>query len=101
MRRFNLQSYVASNLIARVDLETQLNTTAESFSHSTVLYFGLIIKTLRTLTQVDQPYMGLLSHVRVHTKEENMIVNVSLNSQNDRIASQVTNHLYFELFTSP
>lgn len=58
LRRFHSQSFVASDLLNNADFDGQISRIIDDFRHSTVVHFGLLIKTIRTVNQVNQFYSG-------------------------------------------
>lgn len=54
------ESFISSNLLTESDIHDQMNIIFNEFSQSTILHFSLVVDILHLLTQVDQPYMGII-----------------------------------------
>ena len=98
IRRFMMQSFVTSHVLAELDFNTELNTTVNHFFQSTTFYFGQLVNTVHLLMQVDQPFIqseslidgGLLNvHNSVETNKttgnERWRVSSSFELTNDEI----------------
>ncbi|CAF1440472.1 unnamed protein product [Adineta steineri] len=71
LHRFVSQPFIVSNLLPEIDFTKQLNLTLDQFFQSTIDYFGLLIKTVQILTQVDQPYSGQIGANVMRLENEN------------------------------
>ena len=58
VRRFNVRSFVTSNLLTEIDFNAQLNSTITQFIQSTTIDYSRLIDIIRLVTQVDQPFTG-------------------------------------------
>ena len=95
VQRFISQSFIASTILTEVDFNVQLNTILDQFFQSTIIYFGLLIKTVRILTQIDQPYFGQVARNKGRSEEENLIVTSKKNITNGVTTTQVFLDEYF------
>jgi hypothetical protein len=89
VQRFLLQSFIASIVPTETDFNTQLNATFHQFFRSTAVYFGLLIKTVRIFTQVDQPYFGPTVSNGFNTEEDSLIGTFTTDEVNNLKGSQV------------
>ncbi|CAF1328222.1 unnamed protein product [Adineta steineri] len=87
--RFLSQPFIVSNVLPEIDFEKQLNLTLEQFFQSTIDYFGLLIKTVQILIQIDQPYSGPIGAYTVRDEDENPVGIYTKNETNGRIKIQV------------
>ncbi|CAF1283104.1 unnamed protein product [Adineta steineri] len=87
--RFLSQPFIVSNVLPEIDFEKQLNLTLEQFFQSTIDYFGLLIKTVQILIQIDQPYSGPIGAYTVRDEDENPVGVYTKNETNGRIKIQV------------
>ncbi|CAF0967598.1 unnamed protein product [Adineta steineri] len=71
--RFLSQPFIISNVLPETDFHEQLNLTIDQFFQSTIDYFGLLIKTVQILIQVDQPYSGQIGAHNMRREAENPI----------------------------
>lgn len=58
LRRFFLQSFVASSVLSEGSFDVQINASLRQFFQSTFRSFDSLIDPVRLLVQVDQPQMG-------------------------------------------
>ncbi|CAF3989604.1 unnamed protein product [Adineta steineri] len=87
--RFLSEPFIVSNILPEIDFEKQLNLTLEQFFQSTIDYFGLLIKTVQILIQIDQPYSGPIGAYTVRDEDENPVGVYTKNETNGRIKIQV------------
>ncbi len=92
VQRFFLQSFIASIVLTETDFNAQLNATLHQFFRSTIVYFGLLIKTVRIFTQVDQPYFGPILSNGLNAGEDSLIGTFTTDDVNNLRGSQVFIH---------
>ncbi|CAF0927857.1 unnamed protein product [Adineta steineri] len=56
--RFNMRSFVTSNLLTEIDFSTQLDTIFTQFNQSTATDYRSLVDLVLLVTQVDQPFVG-------------------------------------------
>jgi hypothetical protein len=89
VHRFIMQSFITSSVLIENHFNIQFNTTLNQFFNSMIIYFGLLVNTVRLLHQVDQPLMGSLS--TRYPDKLNIIPKVKIitNETNNQQAPQV------------
>ncbi|CAF1144697.1 unnamed protein product [Adineta steineri] len=69
---FRSQPFIASSVMNENDFNKQLNTTLDQFFRSTMIYFSILIKTVRIITQVDQSYFGSTASNQQYPQEDKL-----------------------------
>ncbi|CAF1222349.1 unnamed protein product [Adineta steineri] len=69
---FRSQPFIASSVMNENDFNKQLNATLDQFFRSTMIYFSILIKTVRILTQVDQSYFGSTASNQQYPQEDKL-----------------------------
>ena len=73
VRQLNLQKIITSNLLSENEYYQRLNVTIDQLIQSTEIHYIVLIDTLQTLLQADQPFIisnGILDVLSINTKIE-------------------------------
>jgi len=87
--RFLKQSIVASSVLIEDNFNKQINANLDQLFESTMIYFSLLIDTVRLVTQVDQPYMGSFRNLLTES-DTNLIPNMVINKTSNEESLQVS-----------
>ncbi|CAF1440027.1 unnamed protein product [Adineta steineri] len=90
IQRLLLQSFIVSNVLTENDFNIQLNATLNEFFRSTIIYFSLLLKTVKILTQIDQLYSVPMTHIKLYQEDENLVGKFTIDNNQRLKASQVT-----------
>jgi hypothetical protein len=89
IQRFLLQSFITSTVLTETDFNRKLNIILEQYFQLSTIYFSLLIKTVRMLTHIDQPYFGPSQDIERFNQDENLIGRFTRNKTHKLLTSEV------------
>lgn len=89
VQRLLFQSFVVADVLTESEFEARINATMNQFFRATLDYYGILIKTINSVIQVDQPYFGPIRNGHVRGEVENPVGRFVSNRTNGIATFQV------------